>query len=135
MVVVEEVDDLATEFEHGSASMVARDVGVEVEPDTLDRIFVGAVRWQEVEHDFAVQALQYAPDHPAVVDDVVVDDEVDVLCSAVHGSELPRQLADQDAVLRQAVGPNQRSALCTQGASDVVLFILSWSEHAPLHAA
>src|SRR5258708_25987861 len=40
---------------HGLAAMVARDVGVQILPDALDAVRVGAIGRQEVENDSAAE--------------------------------------------------------------------------------
>ena len=62
---------------HGLAAVVAGDVGVEVLPDALDAVGVGAVGRQEVEGDAVTEGLEGASGRLRRVDGVVVDDEVD----------------------------------------------------------
>lgn len=81
------------------APVVARHVGVQVEPDTLDPVVVRAVRREEVEHHAVAELGEEALRLLAGVDDVVVDDEVDEPRVAVLGGELPDQFAEEVAGL------------------------------------
>src|SRR5580658_5640188 len=62
---------------HGLAAMIASDVGVQVLPDALDAVGVGAVGGQKVEQDSAAQGVEQASNGVRLVHAVVVDDEMD----------------------------------------------------------
>lgn len=61
----------------GLLLMVARDVGVQVEPRAFDAILVRTVRRQEVRLEPTTVLGQPRERHAALVDDVVVEDDVD----------------------------------------------------------
>ena len=60
----------------GLLPVIAGDVGVQVEPKTLDPVLVRAVRRQEVKLDPVTELGQPRLRHAALVDDVVVEDHV-----------------------------------------------------------
>ena len=66
-----------------SSRVVAGDVRVEVEPDTLDRVLVGAVRRQEVELDATAPVAHPRLDLTAPVDHIVVEHHMDLPCAGV----------------------------------------------------
>ena len=78
------------ELLHSRTSVVSRHVVVQIFPDPLDAIVVGAVGRQEVELDLARRGrLQCQSDLLAVVDAVVVENEVDPTSAPVRlGNEL-----------------------------------------------
>ncbi len=76
-VALEVVAGPAEQGLHGLAAVVAGDVGVEVLPDALDAVRVGAVGRQEVQDDAAAELFESALRDAGGVDAVVVDDEVD----------------------------------------------------------
>src|SRR4051812_34604305 len=76
-VAVEVLAGVVEQAVHRLAVVVACDVGVEVLPNTLDAVRVGAVRRQEVEQDASAQRVESAEGRACRVDGVVVEDDVD----------------------------------------------------------
>ena len=58
--------------------VIAGHIGVEVLPQTLDVVVVGAVGWKEVELD-AAESPQCTAGLAALVDAVVIQDDMDAL--------------------------------------------------------
>ena len=79
--------------------MIARHVGVEILPDTLDAIGIGAVGRQEMQNDAAAESLQGPLGQESRVNPVVVDDEVDAAGAAVAAGQESEQLAEERGVL------------------------------------
>src|SRR5208283_4361548 len=79
----EKASSMVEQLVEGSAAMVARDIGVKVEPDALDAIVVWAVGRQEVEDHAPPQRRERACRDLAGVNDVVVEDEVNAPRSSV----------------------------------------------------
>src|ERR1700758_393539 len=94
-VVVDVEASLVEELHHRLAAMVARDVGVQVLPDALDAIVVGAVRRQEVEHDSLAESGQDLDGALGGMDAIVVHDEMDAASTPVPTSEQPEQLTEE----------------------------------------
>src|SRR5439155_14590261 len=66
-----------------AAAMVPGDVGVQVEPQALDPVLVRAVGRQEVEPQFVAVATEPGLGQAALVDDVVVEDQMDATGPAI----------------------------------------------------
>lgn len=101
-VLLDEATDLFEQPGHGSAAMVARDVGVRVSPDPLDAIGVGAVRWQEVKDHAPTERFKGTLRELRPVDAVIVDDEMDATSMAVARSEHHRSWQNNLASLFSA---------------------------------
>ena len=69
--------DLGHELFHVLVAMISRHVVVEVLPDSLDPVVVRAIRRQEVEPHLSAPARQGQLHLAAVMDLVVVEDDVD----------------------------------------------------------
>ena len=89
------------ELLHSRAPVVSCDVVVQVLPDSFDAVVVRAIRWQEVQPYLArSRRLQCQLDLQAVVDAVVVENEMDPTCIPVRlGHEFVEELQKQEAVL------------------------------------
>lgn len=87
--------DIGHEFGHPTAAVVARDVGMKVEPGALDLVVVRAVRREELQHDASAKLREVALGALATVDDVVVEDDVDATGMAMLVRQAPDQLAEQ----------------------------------------
>ena len=73
--------------------MVASDVGVQVPPEALDAIVLGAVGREKVENEEITMLRQLALRLLALVNDVVVEDEVNSVRSRIH---FPKALQEYD---------------------------------------
>ena len=80
--------NLFHEFRHRPAAVVARDVGMQVLPDALDAIVIGAVRGQELEHHAVLYGGHCQLHLEAAVDAVVVEDHVDLAFGPVGSGAL-----------------------------------------------
>lgn len=125
VVIDEEGKDPLKQLRHGLAAVVTCDIGMQVLPEALDAIVVGAIGRQEMQDDSAAELGDVALRDVARVDDVVVEDDVDVLRSRVVEQELVEQAAEEQAVLSLAVDPGELSSGRIEGASDIVLLILA----------
>ena len=96
---------------HRFALVIARHVGMEVLPDALDAIVVGAVRRQKVKDYFAVQLGEVVPCELGRVDDEVVADDVDGASVRIVGDERVEQRAEERAVLLGRLDPGDPASL------------------------
>ena len=92
--------------------MVASDVGVQVEPNTLDAVGVGTIGGQEVQDDTAAQLVEQSQHGASLVHAIVVDDEMDAACTWVAGREKSQQVAKEGRALlvcpgRVQIGPHR----------------------------
>lgn len=115
---------------HPRASMVPRYVVVEVLPDSFDAIVVRAIWWQEVKLDLAGRRrLQRQLNLAAVVDAVVIENEMDLTSAAIYlRDQLVKELEEQKAVLPIAFNPGKLTGLGIQSTSEVTLLVASWRE-------
>src|SRR6202789_1854682 len=115
--------------------MVARDVGMEVLPDALDAVRVGAVRRQEVEHDAALERLEEAEGRACRVDAVVVEDDVDVPhAPPVALVQQLQEIAEQAGVLSCGARGVQHAGADIERSGQVELLVLAGGDDAALPA-
>src|SRR5579883_1683590 len=103
-VAVEVEAGAVEQVHHGLAAMVAGDVGVQVLPDALDAVRVGAVGRQEVQDDAATERGEDVARAVRGVDAVVVEHEMDATGTPVAARQQPEQLAEQRDVLAGCSG-------------------------------
>jgi len=115
--------------------MIAGDVGVEILPTSLDAIVVGAVRREKVKDDAAVHVGEDSSDQFAVVDAVVVDDEVNSSRAAVGVDDAKEQQREKHAVLSWRINPRHDVVVRCERACEVVLHVLSRRDDAALLSA
>src|SRR5260370_15426009 len=94
-VVVHELASIGQESGHGSTSVVAGDIGVEILPDTFDSVRVRTVRRQEVQDDMAAELLESAQRHCSLVNAVVVENDVDTSSASIEDRDSSQQVAKQ----------------------------------------
>src|SRR3954463_7463072 len=91
--------DVGHEFLHVLTAVVASHVVVKVLPDPLDPIVIRAIRWQKVELDLPLPGSQRQLDLAAVMDFVVVEDDVNpTSVSIAEGYQPMNQEQEQRAV-------------------------------------
>jgi hypothetical protein len=83
-----------------SPTVIASDIGVQVEPDAFDAVSIGAIGRQEVQDDAASEAFDDSTRVAALVDTVVIQDDVDALGRAMLSDEMLKQLARSWLFLR-----------------------------------
>src|SRR5262249_2743070 len=132
VVITEEGAHVLEQQLHGGTAVVARDVRVQVEPDSLDAVGVRAVWRQGVQHRPVGELGKEAAGDRARVNDVVVEDEMEAASRRVRSDELLDELAEQHAVLLGRIDRNELAGPCVEGASDVVLFVLARRDDAAL---
>src|SRR5580658_888947 len=120
---------------HVLTAVVSRDVGVQILPDALDAVGVGAVGRQEVKDDPATEGSQSFAGRVCLVDAVVVDDEVDAARAPVATGEQPKQLTEQRGVLAGGSGDVQASGADVERPGQVELLVLARRHDAPLVTA
>ena len=95
----------------GSAPVVPRDVGMQVTPEALDLVVVWAVRRQEVKLKDVAILGESALSLLALVNDVVVEDEVDAPGLGIRSAK-PREEGNEAVrVLAQAGCPDEVAAV------------------------
>jgi hypothetical protein len=110
--------------------MIPGDVVVQISPDPFDPIVVGAVGWQEVEFHPAPQHLQRELHLEAVVDAVVVENNVDRSGSAIGlRYQLVEELQKQEAILPFAFDPSELACPRVESTSEVALVVASWCKN------
>ena len=114
---------------HSRAAVVTRHVVVQVFPEPLDAIVVGAVRRQEVELDPAgCGRLQGQLNLLAVMDAVVVENDVDPTSVPVRlRDEFVKEIQEQEAVLSVPFDPCELAGLGIESAGEVTLLVASRS--------
>jgi hypothetical protein len=107
---------------------------VYIAPKTLDPVGVRAVRREEVEHYAPVEILKDTASEFAVVDLIVVDDEMNSSTAWVECCELPEKRAEELAGLAAVADPNDVSGASVECAGEVVLLVLAWGDDDALRA-
>ena len=115
--------------------MIARDVGVEVEPHALDTIVIGAIRRQEMKDDSIVERREHALGDVTLVDAVVVEDEVHATRFAISRCQSKEQLAEEATRLRVVADDVKAAAAHVERTREVVLLVLARREDASLLTA
>src|SRR5260370_36599980 len=92
-VAIEKATGVVEESAEGQTAMVACDVGVQVLPDALDAVGVGAVGRQEVQDDAATEAGEGLGRETGLVDAVVVEEAGDAARAALGAGWRPEHLA------------------------------------------
>src|SRR3990172_7987595 len=108
----------------GPAAMIPGDVGVQVEPQSLDPILIGAVRRQEIHPQPGAVAAEPGPGQAALVDDVVVEDQMDATGPAIGVQQCAEQGQEQPARLVVAGDVDQPLVGGIVGARQMALLIL-----------
>ena len=52
--------DFRHQFFHCATLVIPGDVGMQITPHTLDAVMIGTIRWQEVQHNPAVELREAA---------------------------------------------------------------------------
>ena len=107
---VEIAADSVHELPDRAMGMVPRDAGVQVLPLTLDLVVVGAVGRHEVQAD-PVETRQGELDDPALVNDVVVEDDVDGARRAVGLLQGPQEVDEQPSDLADTLDIDHATAV------------------------
>jgi hypothetical protein len=109
--------------------VVTRHVVVQIFPEPLDAIMVGAVRRQEVElNPGGCGRLQGQLDLLAVMDAVVVKNDVDATSVPVRlRHEFVKEIQEQEAVLPVPFDPCELAGLGIESAGEVTLLVASRS--------
>src|SRR5579871_3205538 len=94
-VGVDVATSIVEETLHGSAAVIAGDVGVQVLPDTLDAVGVGAVRGQEVQDDASGESGERLARAHGLVDAVVVEDQMHPASMSIAAGQQPEQLTEE----------------------------------------
>ena len=105
--------------------MIARNVGVEVEPDPFDLVVVWAVGREEVEEHAVAELAEEGLGLLARMNDVIVDGEVNASGVAVLADDLPHEFAEQVARLGRRLHPGEFASLSVERASDRALLVLA----------
>ena len=93
----------AQQLVDGAAAVIPGDVGVQIEPQALDPVLVRAVRRQEVKPQFVAVAPEPGLGQAALVDDVVVEDQMDATGPAIGVQQRAQQVEEQPRRLRSPV--------------------------------
>lgn len=114
------------EFVHGATPMIASDIGVQVAPDSFDAVVIGAVWWQEVQNDPAIQTCQCSLGLKAAVDTIVVEDQMDAFgLRIISANQLPELENEQLAVLVIRLHPGQPARTGIQCSGKISLLVLA----------
>src|SRR5688572_19608630 len=105
--------------------MIPRDVRMEVLPDALDSVRVGAVGRQKVEDDRSPKVAQRLARHPSGVHRVVVDNEVDPPSAWMRCPEEDEQLTEEGRSLLGGARREERTGDDVESACQVVLLVLA----------
>src|SRR5438270_12428654 len=122
--------DLGHEFVPGFAAVVARHGVVKVRPDPLDPIVIRAIRRQKVELHLPLPGGQRQVNLAAVVDFVVVEDDVNSTSLAIAEGDQPmNQEEEQCAVLAFAFDPSELACAGIQRPGQTTLLVTSRCEN------
>src|SRR5439155_17906132 len=108
--------------------VVAGDVVVKLLPQPLDHVRQRRVGWQEVKHDAAAKRRQVAKRPLRLVDDEVVEHEVDAPGTPVAAAELIDESDEEVRVLALPHHVDHLAGAGVEGAGEVALDVLAWSE-------
>ena len=95
----EESQDCADERVDGIMPMISSDLVMHLFPQSLDWIVIRRIRWQKVQDDAATGLLQVALHASRLVDDVVVQHDVQFVCSAVSAIQMFEEQHEHRCVL------------------------------------
>src|ERR1700730_1156284 len=109
--------------------MVSGDLGMQILPDALDLVVLGAVRRQRMQFDAAPRTPQRPLRQVTAVDAVVVHDHMDHLGLGVTLPQLDQQADEQPTVLLGRRHPQQLPAAGIQGPGQVTLAVLPGRTH------
>ena len=110
--------------DHGGAHMIARDVGVQIAPQPLDPVLVRAVRRQEVQLQPGAVCAEPGLGQTALVDDVVVEDQMDDPNAATGIDQRTQQIQELPARLAIALDVDQPLVDRIVGARQVAFLVL-----------
>ena len=120
--------DIPHEFLDGLTAVVAGHVVVEVLPQPLDAIVIRAVRRQEVELHLPLPGGQGQLDLAAVMDLVIVEDDMDPPRLRVRHRHQPMdQQQEQGALLSLPLDPGELTRAGVQRPGQVPLLVLAGS--------
>jgi hypothetical protein len=114
--------------------MVSGYIGVELQPQAFDTVLVGAIGRKEVETDSGAPGRQSGPHDLAVVDDVVVEDQVKDSGTTITTQQCAQQVQEQPTPFLIPFDPDQVTRPVVQSTGQVAFFVLPWSENPPLLA-
>src|SRR2546428_1249456 len=114
----------AQQLVDGAAAMVPGDVGVQIEPQALDPVLVGAVRRQKVEPQLGAVVAEPGLGQAALVDDVVVENQMDATGPAVGVQQRAQQVEEQPARLAVAGDVDQPLVGLIVGTGQMTLLVL-----------
>src|SRR5947208_2122039 len=124
----------AQQLVDGATAMIPGDVGVQVEPQALDLVLTRAVRRQEVEPQAGAVATEPGLGQAALVDDVVVEDQMDAAGPAIGVQQRAQQVEEQPGRLAVAGDVDQPLVGGIVGAGQMTLLVLPGRHHFPLGA-
>ena len=114
------------ELPHRAATVIARDIVVQVAPHAFDAIVVRAVRRQKMQTDSGAQGGQRDLRPLTAVDRVVVQNDVDAFCiRVVVTDQLPKLGDEQVAVFTVPVDPGESPGLGIQRSAQIALLVLA----------
>src|SRR5438093_1136492 len=112
--------------------MIAGHVRVKLEPQSLDAVLVGTVWRQEVQPEAATPLRQRWLDDLAVMDDVVVEDEMKHRGATIASQHSAQQVQEEPAPFLVAFDPDQMSRAVAQGSSEEAFLVLPGRENPAL---
>ena len=120
--VLKEAPDFGEQVTDSSAPVVSGHMGVGLEPQAFDPVFVGRVGRQEVQSKPTAPLGQSGLDDFAAVDGVIVEDQVEYPDTAITTQESAQQVQEEPAPFLVALDPNQMPRAMAQGSGQEALF-------------
>jgi len=114
--------------------MVAREGGVQLEPEALDAAFARAVGRQEVQLQPIAEFRQPRLRHAALVDDVVVEGHADLFGAIAGLEQRPQQVQEEPAGLAVALDADEPVVPWVLGTGQAALLVVPGGEHQSLGA-
>jgi hypothetical protein len=124
--------DLVEKFLKGRAAMVSSDVVMNISPKAFDAVLLRAVRRKEVEQDLLPDGSEEGLHQLALVDGVVVQDEVDPADRPVDLQERAEQVEEQPDRLAATVDTDNPSGSWIVSSGDESLLIPAGRKYEPL---
>jgi len=128
---VKPVTDRSQKLGDCGVTMVSGDIVMEILPDPLDLVRLGAVRRQEVQLELVTELTQDCLHAGALMDNVVVEDDMDPPGAPVGDTNGTDQVQKQPAGLAVTLYVGHPIALWIISTCQISLFVLSWRSYPP----
>src|SRR6266478_9085179 len=125
--------DFFHQFRHCATRVIAGHVVVQILPNALDFVVIGAVGREEVQFDAGPRLRQCELSPHATMNLVVVQYNMNALSLWVVIQELPEHCDEQVTGLAFPLNPRETTGGWVQCPGQIAFLVLSWSEYGLLH--